>query len=290
MSVKFRLSRPFGITQAMVNYHQTKDESVKEKILSFMIQQWILSNGLLCGRSMNALQLSEFLKCDPERVRIQIRDQFINTRIWDKNRQEELLNSLIGQQVMWALEDRMEIEQQLSLLKRSQKGSYTPFVTSEVNKVLGLKLSSSQGLASVIRSVSGGGSINIFNNNQQQQIQGISMDKALDLIQQENAKIVEATKIEDEKAKDALYTQELKYIEGVHKDKLREMPVVVATEQRGVDTSKEAMAISQSELNQIADDYKGAIESFDKEHHEIRREIELGIDPDDPDPELDLPI
>lgn len=290
MSVKFRLSRPFGITQAMVNYHQTKDESVKEKILSFMIQQWILSNGLLCGRSMNALQLSEFLKCDPERVRIQIRDQFINTRIWDKNRQEELLNSLIGQQVMWALEDRMEIEQQLSLLKRSQKGSYTPFVTSEVNKVLGLKLSSSQGLASVIRSVSGGGSINIFNNNQQQQIQGISMDKALDLIQQENAKIVEATKIEDEKAKDALYTQELKYIEGVHKDKLREMPVVVATEQRGVDTSKEVMAISQSELNQIADDYKGAIESFDKEHHEIRREIELGIDPDDPDPELDLPI
>lgn len=290
MSVKFRLSRPFGITQAMVNYHQTKDESVKEKILSFMIQQWILSNGLLCGRSMNALQLSEFLKCDPERVRIQIRDQFINTRIWDKNRQEELLNSLIGQQVMWALEDRMEIEQQLSLLKRSQKGSYTPFVTSEVNKVLGLKLSSSQGLASVIRSVSGGGSINIFNNNQQQQIQGISMDKALDLIQQENAKIVEATKIEDEKAKDALYTQELKYIEGVHRDKLREMPVVVATEQRGIDTSKEAMAISQSELNQIADDYKGAIESFDKEHHEIRREIELGIDPDDPDPELDLPI
>lgn len=290
MSVKFRLSRPFGITQAMVNYHQTKDESVKEKILSFMIQQWILSNGLLCGRSMNVLQLSEFLKCDPERVRIQIRDQFINTRIWDKNRQEELLNSLIGQQVMWALEDRMEIEQQLSLLKRSQKGSYTPFVTSEVNKVLGLKLSSSQGLASVIRSVSGGGSINIFNNNQQQQIQGISMDKALDLIQQENAKIVEATKIEDEKTKDALYTQELKYIEGVHKDKLREMPVVVATEQRGVDTSKEAMAISQSELNQIADDYKGAIESFDKEHHEIRREIELGIDPDDPDPELDLPI
>lgn len=290
MSVKFRLSRPFGITQAMVNYHQTKDESVKDKILSFMIQQWILSNGLLCGRSMNALQLSEFLKCDPERVRIQIRDQFINTRIWDKTRQEELLNSLIGQQVMWALEDRMEIEQQLSLLKRSQKGSYTPFVTSEVNKVLGLKLSSSQGLASVIRSVSGGGSINIFNNNQQQQIQGISMDKALDLIQQENAKIVEATKIEDEKAKDALYTQELKYIEGVHKDKLREMPVVVATEQRGIDTSKEAMAISQSELNQIADDYKGAIESFDKEHHEIRREIELGIDPDDPDPELDLPI
>ena len=97
-------------------------------------------------------------------------------------------------------------------------------------------------------------------------------------------------KIEDEKAKDALYTQELKYIEGVHKDKLREMPVVVATEQRGIDTSKEAMAISQSELNQIADDYMGAIESFDKEHHEIRREIELGIDPDDPDPELDLPI
>ena len=290
MKIQFRLSRPFGITQAMVNYFQTGDESLKDNVISFMIQQWILSNGVICGRSLNTLQLSDFLKCDPERIRTQIRDQFINTRIWDKDKQEELLNSLIGQQVMWAMEDRMEVDQQLNILKRSQKGTYTPFVTSEVNKVLGLRLSSSQGLASVIRSISGGGSINIFNNNNQQQInQGISMDKALEMIQEENAKIVEATKVEDEKEK-SLYGQELKYIEAVHKEDLSDMPEVVATEQRNVDTSKEALAMSQSELNQIADNYKGTLKAFDRDHHELRREIELGINPNDEDPEIDLPI
>lgn len=290
MKTQLRLSRPFGITQAMVNYFQTGDESLKDKVISFMIQQWILSNGVICGRSLNTLQLSDFLKCDPERIRTQIRDQFINTRIWDKDKQEELLNSLIGQQVMWAMEDRMEIDQQLNILKRSQKGTYTPFVTAEVNKVLGLRLSSSQGLASVIRNISGGGSINIFNNNSQQQInQGISMDKALEMIQEENAKIVEATKVEDEKEK-SLYGQELKYIEAVHKEDIQDMPEVVATEQRNVDTSKEALAMSQSELNQIADNYKGTLKAFDKDHHELRREIELGINPDDEDPEIDLPI
>lgn len=290
MKTQLRLSRPFGITQAMVNYFQTGDESLKEKVISFMIQQWILSNGVICGRSLNTLQLSDFLKCDPERIRTQIRDQFINTRIWDKDKQEELLNSLIGQQVMWAMEDRMEIDQQLNILKRSQKGTYTPFVTAEVNKVLGLRLSSSQGLASVIRNISGGGSINIFNNNSQQQInQGISMDKALEMIQEENARIVEATKVEDEKEK-SLYGQELKYIEAVHKEDIQDMPEVVATEQRNVDTSKEALAMSQAELNQIADNYKGTLKAFDKDHHELRREIELGINPDDEDPEIDLPI
>lgn len=290
MKIQLRLSRPFGITQAMVNYFQTGDESLKDKVISFMIQQWILSNGVICGRSLNTLQLSDFLKCDPERIRTQIRDQFINTRIWDKDKQEELLNSLIGQQVMWAMEDRMEIDQQLNILKRSQKGTYTPFVTAEVNKVLGLRLSSSQGLASVIRNISGGGSINIFNNNNQQQInQGISMDKALEMIQEENARIVEATKVEDEKEK-SLYGQELKYIEAVHKEDIQDMPEVVATEQRNVDTSKEALAMSQSELNQIADNYKGTLKAFDKDHHELRREIELGINPDDEDPEIDLPI
>ena len=37
---------------------------------------------------------------------------------------------------------------------------------------------------------------------------------------------------------------------------------------------------------QITDDYKGAMSSFSKEHHELRREIEMRIDPDEEDPEL----
>lgn len=287
MNIKYRLPRPLGITQAMAEIHKNPNPELRDKVISYLIQQWTLFNGNLCGRNFNAIQLADFLGCDPERVRIQIRDQFLSTRLWDKDKQEDLINSLIGQQVMWALEDKMEVDNQLNLLKRSQGDKYTPFVTSEVNKVLGLKMSATQGLGAVVRSLTGGGSINIFNqqNNQQNNI-GLSMEKALEIVQEENARLAE--KIEDQKGQ--LYAREIQYIEATHDD-FGDIPEVVATEQRGVDTSKEALAISQSELTHIADDYKGTLKAFDQEHHEIRREIELRINPDDEDPEIDnLPI
>lgn len=215
-----------------------------------------------------------------------MRDQFLATKLWDKDKQEELINSLIGQQVIWAMEDRMEVENQLGILKRSQGDKYTPFVTSELNKVIGMKMTSTQGMFSILKSLSGGGSINIFNNNQQQTNNGISMDQALELIQRENAQIAETV----EKEQNQLYGHEVKYIEATHDD-LSNIPEVVATEQRGVDVSKEGLGLSQSELSQIADNYKGAIAAFDGDHHEMRREIEMQIDPDEEDPEIDnLPI
>ena len=286
MSVKTRLPRPFGITQAMAEYHKNPLPETRSTITAYLIQQWIIFNGRVCGRSFNALQLADFLGCDPEIIRIQMRDQFLATKLWDKDKQEELINSLIGQQVIWAMEDRMEVENQLGILKRSQGDKYTPFVTSELNKVIGMKMTSTQGMFSILKSLSGGGSINIFNNNQQQTNNGISMDQALELIQRENAQIAETV----EKEQNQLYGHEVKYIEATHDD-LSNIPEVVATEQRGVDVSKEGLGLSQSELSQIADNYKGAIAAFDGDHHEMRREIEMQIDPDEEDPEIDnLPI
>lgn len=286
MSVKTRLPRPFGITQAMAEYHKNPLPETRSTITAYLIQQWIIFNGRVCGRSFNALQLADFLGCDPEIIRIQMRDQFLATKLWDRDKQEELINSLIGQQVIWAMEDRMEVENQLDILKRSQGDKYTPFITSELNKVIGMKMTSTQGMSSILKSLSGGGSINIFNNNQQQTNNGISMDQALELIQRENAQIAETV----EKEQNQLYGHEIKYIEATHND-LSDIPEVVATEQRGVDVSKEGLGLSQSELNQIADNYKGAIAAFDGDHHEMRREIEMQIDPDEEDPEIDnLPI
>ena len=280
---KLRMPRPLGITQAMAQFHKNPSPEKLRSIQSLMIQQWIIGNGLICGQSLNLIQLADFLNCPAEVIRLQMRDQFLSTRLWDKEKQDELLNSLIGQQIIWAMEDRMEVEQQVGILKRSQGGRYAPFVTSELNKAIGMKLSASSGLASVIRSLSGGGSINIFNNQQQVQNNvGLSMQEALEVIQNENAKLMAPEENEGQ------YSKELKYIEAHHKD-LGDIPEVVATEQRGIDTSKEGLNLGQSELNQIADNYKGAIEAFENEHHEMRREIAMNIDPDEKDPEIILP-
>lgn len=271
---KIRLPRPMGVTQLMFEYKQTQDPAIIEKIISYCIQQWIIANGRLCGKSYSILELGKFLRCDPDRIRIHMRDQMLSSKLWDKENQEAILDSLMGQQISWLLEDRMEIADQVKVLRESQGDHYTPFVTSELNKALGLKMSSTTNLQSLLKGLSGSGSVNIFNQvNQQNNMVGLTMEEAVDIIGQENSKVLNKSK-------------ELHYIESTYH--VEELPEVVATQQQNVDTEKEGLNISKAELTLIADNYKGALETFDQEHHEIRREIELNIDRDSEDPELSI--
>lgn len=273
---KVRLPRPMGITQAMTEYHNTQDPTLLTKVQTFMIQQWLLSNGKLCGRSLDCNSLSKFIGCHPSMIQDHMRDQVLGNKIWDKGVQEEMMSSLMGQQIMWALEDRMEINQQVQILREAQGDRYMPFISAELNKALGLKLSSSNSLQSILKTMSGGGSINIFqqfNQQSNQEQEAITIETAITLIQEENSKLVSKDK-------------DLQYIEVTYG--IEELPEVVATRQQGMDTSKEGLTLNNSELNQITDNYRGVLNEFEGEHHEIRREIELGIDPDSPDPEIDI--
>ena len=273
---KVRLPRPMGITQAMTEYHNTQDPTLLTKVQTFMIQQWLLSNGKLCGRSLDCNSLSKFIGCHPSMIQDHMRDQVLGNKIWDKGVQEEMMSSLMGQQIMWALEDRMEINQQVQILREAQGDRYMPFISAELNKALGLKLSSSNSLQSILKTMSGGGSINIFqqfNQQSNQEQEAITIETAITLIQEENSKLVSKDK-------------DLQYIEATYG--IEELPEVVATRQQGIDTSKEGLTLNNSELNQITDNYRGVLNEFEGEHHEVRREIELGIDPDSPDPEIDI--
>lgn len=272
--LSIRIPRPLGVTQLMAEYHATKDVQVLAKVQIYLIQQWLLTNGRVCGRIYNINELSSFLGCDPEMVRIQMRDQFLNTKLWNKEVQEGLMESLIGQHISWAMEDRMEVENQVSVLRESQGRHYTPFVTAELNKAIGMKLSSTNTLGGIIKNLAGGGSINIFNqtNNQENNFVGITVEKAVEIIQEES-KQLEAP-------------QQVQYIEAHHN--VEEFPEVVANRQIGIDASKEGLNIGMAELSQVADNYKGTLKSFDAEHHQIRREVELGIDTEAEDPELDI--
>ena len=269
-----RIPRPIGVTQLMSEYHKTKDVTTLAHVQQYIIQQWLLTNGRVCGRMFNITELSAFIKCDPEMVRIQMRDQFLNTKLWNKEVQEGLMESLIGQHISWAMEDRMEVENQVSILRESQGRHYTPFITAELNKAIGMKLSSTNTLGGIIKNLAGGGSINIFNqtNNQENNFIGLSVERAVEIIQEEHRQL-EAP-------------QQVQYIENHYE--VEKFPEVVANKQVGIDSSKEGLNIGMAELSQIADNYKGTVKSFDEEHHQMRREIELGIDVEAEDPELDL--
>lgn len=272
-----RIPRPLGLTELMGQYH--KGNQTMDIIQTYLIQQWIISHGVICGKTYNTLELSNFLKCDPDQIRLQMRDVMLNTKLFTMENQQEVIESLIGQQITWALEDRMEIEHQVSILKDSQGMKYTPFITAELNKVLGLKLNSSSNLQSILRSLNSG-STNIFNqqNNISLESPGVDMAEAIEIVQQENEKLDS--------------NKDIQYLDSHYN--VQELPVVVANEQEGIDTSKEGLNLKRRDIENIVDNYKGTLQEFKAEeaeyedlqdHHDSRREKELCVDPDHPDPE-----
>lgn len=272
-----RFPRPLGLTAMMKEYNVTKDSSLLSKAQDYLINQWLMGNGVICGVMYDINLLSQKLGLDINYIRMYMRDRLLNSKLWDKDRQEEMVTGLLGEQLAWAMEDRMEVSHQVQVLREAQGGKYTPFISAELNKALKLKLDSSNSLQTIVRNLIGGSTTNIFQQFNQQNIQTadtqfISVDEARELIQEQQQVL---PKSEEAKLLEAKYD-------------LTSLPEVVATKQEGIDTTKEGLSLNKTELNMITDDYKGAMASASREHHEMRREIEQNIDPDEPDPELDL--
>lgn len=272
-----RFPRPLGLTAMMKEYNATKDPSLLSKAQDYLINQWLMGNGVICGIMYDINLLSQKLGLDINYIRMYMRDRLLNSKIWDKDRQEEMVTGLLGEQLAWAMEDRMEVSHQVQVLREAQGGKYTPFISAELNKALKLKLDSSNSLQTIVRNLIGGSTTNIFQQFNQQNIQAadsqfISVDEARELIQEQQQVL---PKSEEAKLLEAKYD-------------IHSLPEVVATKQEGIDTTKEGLSLNKTELNIITDDYKGAMASSSREHHEMRREIEQNIDPDEPDPELDI--
>lgn len=274
-----RFPRPLGTTSLAIEYSLTPSDENKFRLYNHVIHQWLLSNGKFGGKYMDVNTLSQVTGIPTDYIQCFMRDQVMNSKIWDRDKQEELLNGLLGQTLAWALEDRLAIKSQVDLLRQSQNGHYTPFVSAELNKAMKMMLDSSTGLQSVIRTFMGGGTTNIFNMfNQQnnvnnaQQNNGISLEDAKQLIQESNVVL-------NDKSKEAKLL-ETKY-------DLMALPEVVATKQDGIENEDYggSFNINQAELKEVTDDYKASIEASSKDRHEMRREIEQNIDPDEEDPE-----
>lgn len=268
-----RIPRPFGVTPLLVEHRKTARPETLEKVREMLIHEWILKKNKVGGISMNLYELSSFLEVGPEYVNTYLVNNLLSSRIWNKESQEDIMNAVIGQSITWVLEDRLDIQNQVDILKNSQDGKYKPFISAEVTKAIALKLSSSNTLQSVIKGLSGS-SINIFNQQNQTDIHtGYTQEEAMQVIQGALQSKTPLTLIEE---------AEFELIG------MGELPEVVATKQTGLDLEKEGLSISNPELARAMDDYKGSMEGSDDTHHEIRREIQLEIDQHEDDPELDI--
>lgn len=244
-----------------------------------MIHQWCLCNGNISGTTYDIQSLANSLKVPVESIRIHMRDQVLQSKVWDTEHQEELLKGLIGHMISWTLEDRMRINEQINLLTVSQGGQYKPFISSELNKAMKLGLESSTAMQSLIARLTGGGQttniFNMFQQNNEQNIQNnfVTRDDVLEIIAGEQKQLP--------KSEQALLL-ETRY-------DVSSLPEVVATQQDGIDTSKEGLGegLDIKKLQQATDNLKAANQAASEEHHAMRREIEMNIDQDEEDPELE---
>ena len=271
-----RFPRGLGITQLAIQANAGDDEALKN-LTKFIIHIWIVNNGKLWAKVYSVNELADFLKCEPAIIQMQMKQTFLDNSLFDRNKMDEIADSLMGACIGWALEDRMEISQQVQILRDSQGGRYAPFITAEVNKAIGLKQQSTTSLQSLVRAVSGGGTVNIFNqqnnqfNNTGESEPVLTRDIAMSMIQKELA--------------DKGGIKELEYVENQYD--FKELPVVVATKQEGNRGDKEGLTLKKAELDSVTGDYHGALKVFEEDHHQIRREIEEGIDYEEIDPELE---
>lgn len=278
-----RFPRPLGTTALAIEYNKDRgNEENLLKLYNYVIHQWLLMNGLFGGTYMDVNTLSLKSGIPRDYIQSYMRDQVMNSKVWDRDHQEDIINGLLGQQLAWALEDRLEISQQVDILRASQNGKYTPFISAELNKALKLKLDSSTGLQTIVRSLTGGGTTNIFNmfnqqNNDNHVENSITIEDARQIV-------MESQRTLDDKSKEAKFLETNYELEG--------LPEVIATKQEGVSAADYGgnFNSNQQGLKEITDDYKGTIESASKEHHEMRREIEMRIDPDEEDPEMDIEL
>lgn len=270
-----RFPRGLGITQLALQANAGDDEALKN-LTKFVIHTWIVNNGKLWSRVYSVNELADFLKCEPSIIQMQMKQTFLDNGLFDRNKMDEIADSLMGACIGWALEDRMEISQQLQILRDSQRGRYAPFITAEVNKAIGLKQQSTTSLQSLVRAMSGGGTVNIFNqqnnqfNNTGESEPVLTRDIAMSMIQKELA--------------DKGGIKEIEYVENQYD--FKELPVVVATKQDGNIGEKEGLTLKNGELDSVTGDYHGALKVFDEDHHQIRREIEEGIAYEEVDPEI----
>lgn len=270
-----RFPRGLGITQLALQANAGDNEALKN-LTKFIIHTWIVNNGKLWAKVYSVNELADFLKCEPAIIQMQMKQTFLDNGLFDRSKMNEIADSLMGACISWALEDRMEVSQQVQILRDSQGGRYAPFITSEVNKALGLKQQSTTSLQSLVRAVTGGGTVNIFAqqnnqfNNGAQEEQTLTRDEAMEMIQRELA--------------DKGGIKEIEYVENQYD--FKELPVVVAIKQDGNRGEKEGLTLKNGELDSVTGDYHGALKVFDEDHHQIRREIEEGIAYEEVDPEI----
>ena len=142
MRTKKRFPRPSGLTIAMYELSQERNEEIrkksKKKIIKEIIERYISNNFRLNNEPITFNQLATFLRVPVESVisrSLKGEIQYL-TGGGIAEKIKESAQSVIGNCLFNVTRDRQLIEQQTDMLIKRQRGKYVPYLTTEVNRSL----------------------------------------------------------------------------------------------------------------------------------------------------------
>lgn len=69
-----------------------------------------------------------------------MRDRLLECKVWDKEREEEMVEGLLGEEVGWGLEDRMEMWDEVNMVRECEGGDQSGLIWGELNKGVKMKV------------------------------------------------------------------------------------------------------------------------------------------------------
>lgn len=221
MKTNKRLPRPTGIT-LLIRENRLKE--AQDQILT----QWVTNNFTLCQQVYSIPDVARMLKLNPHQVIANITKPLKTWLLQGK--QEENYQALVSLFLNFALSDRSQIQGEVEVIRRRTKGRYQPFITQTLLNAYAMLNISTKNLMEFAKQfkpdVAASKSLDQPLANPQGSTQG---SKFLGTV--EAVKLIEANRSENLLDGGTLQSQILT------KEKLENLPEVVATKQQGLDST-----------------------------------------------------
>jgi len=181
-----RIPRPKGTTMLALEYQKLNTDEALDLLIQHIVTYYAINGFRYQGKSVSIPDLAQKLNLPQNKVTNAISN--IGTsmgNLADPEALNETAKTLLTLSTSFSLSDRGLIQSQLETLLASQAGTYKPFISSEVNKVLKLMLESNKSIQELYKAFfnTNSSTVNILNiHNKDNEQDYLTPQKALDLI------------------------------------------------------------------------------------------------------------
>lgn len=183
-----RIPRALGVTALLKQYHISREEEDRDKVLRYIMQQYIMDGLHYQGFALNLQQLSHYLQVPlPDVYRYMDEGTRSISGLVQSENLGRTLETLASVSIQGGLKNYGIAQKQVQLLVDSQGDSYKPFISSEVTKAIKVLMESTKALGDTYNNFfkDTAPKIQIFQPKVEEDEEGLTTTDAIKLLETE---------------------------------------------------------------------------------------------------------